>query len=49
LKYYDDTYAFGLSKREPSTIHRLELQEVNHQANAKAIIDFAKSIKKRNA
>ncbi len=49
LKYYDDTYAFGLSKRDPATIHRLELQEVNHHENAKAIIDFAQSIKKRNA
>lgn len=49
LKYYDDTYAFGLSKRDSSTIHRLELQEVNHEANAKVILEYSNSIKKRNA
>ena len=49
LKYYDDTYAFGLSKRYSSMVHRLALQEVNHEANAKTILEFAESIKKRNA
>lgn len=46
LQYYDDTYAYGLSKRDQSLIHRLELQEVNHHANAEAILEFSISIKK---
>ncbi len=49
LQYYDDTYAYGLSKRDQSTIHRLEMPDVNHQANAEAILSFSENIKKRNA
>jgi tRNA 2-selenouridine synthase len=46
LRYYDDTYAFGVSKRDQSTIHKLQMQEVNHRANAEAILEFAQKIKK---
>jgi tRNA 2-selenouridine synthase len=46
LRYYDDTYDFGVSKRDQSTIHRLQMQEVNHRGNAEAILEFAQTIKK---
>jgi len=46
LRYYDDTYDFGVSKRDQSTIHRLQMQEVNHRTNAEAILEFAQKIKK---
>jgi len=49
LRYYDDTYYYGLSKRDPQSIHRLQLDEVNHVKNAQAILEYSQDIKKRNA
>jgi tRNA 2-selenouridine synthase len=46
LRYYDDAYLFGLSKRAPQSIHRLQLEDVNHTENAKAVLEFAQDIKK---
>ncbi|MFW6095508.1 MAG: tRNA 2-selenouridine(34) synthase MnmH [Bacteroidota bacterium] len=42
LSYYDKAYKHGLSKRDPSKIFAVSLDEDNPHENAKGILDFAK-------
>ncbi len=44
LIYYDKAYLFGLSKREPNTVHTLTLTGENPAANAQKVIRLAKKI-----
>lgn len=44
LRYYDDAYLYGVSKRAKGLVHRLTLQTVDHDANAQAVLAFKHSI-----
>jgi len=44
LRYYDDTYLYGVSKRDPQQVHRISLPQVDHGENAERIKEFVKSI-----
>jgi len=44
LRYYDDTYLHGVSKRIESSVYRLSLPKVDHVSNAHEILRFMKSI-----
>lgn len=44
LRYYDDAYLYGVSKREKRMVHRISLPTVDHEANAQAILAFKHSI-----
>jgi tRNA 2-selenouridine synthase len=48
LKYYDKTYNYGLSQRNPKNIFTIELDKINPQENAKQIIQCVDTIHKRN-
>ncbi|HYW36016.1 MAG TPA: tRNA 2-selenouridine(34) synthase MnmH [Balneolaceae bacterium] len=40
LSYYDKTYTYGLSKRDPETVFPLELSSISHADNARKIMAF---------
>ena len=42
LEYYDNTYAFGILRRDQSLIHRISLSAIDHKENAQIIVDYAK-------
>ena len=46
LRYYDKAYEFGISKRDPKTIIKLELEKDVPAENAKAILKIVNSGKK---
>jgi len=43
LSYYDKAYHYGLSKREPSSIHDLESDTIDPSKNANKIINYYRS------
>jgi tRNA 2-selenouridine synthase len=42
LNYYDKTYTYGLNKRDESMICPVDLESIDHSANAKVILSFYK-------
>jgi tRNA 2-selenouridine synthase len=42
LDYYDKAYAYGLSKRDQSNVHHLELEYANPKENALQVLRFSK-------
>jgi tRNA 2-selenouridine synthase len=45
LFYYDKTYNYGLSKRNPATVNQIETGTVDAAANAQKVLEFIKTIK----
>ena len=43
LAYYDKTYLYGLSKRQPETIHPVPVAHDNPEENAHILLDYAYS------
>ena len=41
LEYYDKTYSFGILRRDQSHIHKISLSTIDHNENAKIIVDYA--------
>jgi tRNA 2-selenouridine synthase len=41
LDYYDKTYTYGLSRRDPDLVHRIPLEAVEPTANAHAVLEVA--------
>lgn len=41
LEYYDNTYTFGMLRRDQSLIHRISLSTIDHEVNARIIADYA--------
>jgi len=44
LRYYDDTYLYGVSQRKPEQVHRIALPTVDHETNAQRIKEFVLTI-----
>ena len=40
LAYYDDTYNYGISRRNPDLVYRIPLPDIQHESNAEIILDF---------
>ncbi len=47
LSFYDKAYAYGLSKRDISKIHNLDLEKDSPKSNAKAVLEFVNCLKKQ--
>ena len=49
LHYYDDTYRFGISRRDQTLVHRISLPEIHHTHNASIVLDYVQATFKKKS